>query len=114
MKAVKTQERLFEEFIDFQKMPKTEIQQFVWIEASVREPSDDEDINYCRMYGLRLVYEEPSDDEDINYCCMYGLRLVYEEPSDDEDINYCCMYGLRLVYKSLQMMKTLTIAVCMD
>ena len=72
MKAVKTQERLFEEFIDFQKMPKTEIQQFVWIEASVREPSDDEDINYCRMYGLRLVY------------------------------------------KSLQMMKTLTIAVWMD
>jgi hypothetical protein len=25
MKAVKTQERLFEEFIDFQTMPKTEI-----------------------------------------------------------------------------------------
>ena len=49
MKAVKTQERLFEEFIDFQKMPKTEIPQFVWIEASVQEPSDDEDINYCRM-----------------------------------------------------------------
>ena len=66
------------------------------------------------MDGLRLVYEEPADDEDINYCCMYGLRLVYEEPSDDEDINYCCMYGLRLVYKSLQMMKTLTIAVWMD
>jgi hypothetical protein len=33
MKAVKTQERLFEEFIDFQTMPKTEIPQFVWIEA---------------------------------------------------------------------------------
>ena len=44
MKAVKTQERLFEEFIDFQKMPKTEIPQFVWI-----EPSDDQYINYCHM-----------------------------------------------------------------
>ena len=44
MKAVKTQERLFEEFTDFQKMPKTEIPQFVWI-----EPSDDQYINYCHM-----------------------------------------------------------------
>jgi hypothetical protein len=49
MKAVKTQERLFEEFIDFQKMPKTEIPQFVWI-----EPSDDQYINYCHMDRIWL------------------------------------------------------------
>lgn len=49
MKVVKTQESFFEEFIDSQKMPKTEIPQFVWTEARVQEPSDDEDINYCRM-----------------------------------------------------------------
>ena len=36
MKAVKTQERLFEEFIDFQTMPKIE--------------------NH-NLYGLRLVYK---------------------------------------------------------